>query len=129
MLVLGPWPDPDLVLRELLAGLVTQEVVSVLPSNLGEVLPLIRARRVGGTDDRITDRPRVDVEVYAPTAAIAKPLAEQVRQRMLAGAARTNAGVMDRAFTEVGPRELPYPNPAVRVWAATYRISLRRRLT
>lgn len=127
MLVLSPWPDPDVVLRLLLADLVTQEVVRVLPPNLEEVLPLIRARRVGGADDRVTDRPRMDVEVYAPTAAIAKPLAERVRQRMLAGAAATSAGVMDRAFTEVGPRELSYPNPAVRLFAATYRISLRRR--
>lgn len=129
MLVLNPWPDPDVVLRELLADLVDAEVVRKLPPNLGEVLPLIRARRVGGADDRVTDRPRMDIEVYASTVAIAKPLAERVRQRLLGGAARTSAGVMDRASTEVGPRELFYPNPAVVLWAATYRISLRRRRT
>lgn len=121
------WPDIHAVVADLLADLTTHPVVTSLPADLQEQIPLYRVRRVGGPDDRITDQPRVDVEAYAGTWAQALTLAEEARQRLLAGRARTVAGVLDRAETEVGPFAVPYPDPGVRCCAATYRLSLRRR--
>lgn len=131
---LAPFVDVEKALMDLFADLVTDpaDVVTVIPDDLQTRLaadrPVIRVRVVGGSDDRISDHPRVDVETFGPTRAVSKPLAETIRQRLLAGGHRTAHGVIDRATTEVGPQEIPYDDPDVRRWSATYRLSTRRRI-
>ena len=123
------FPDVALVLIEVFADIAaaaSAATVTNLPADLQAVLPVIRVRRLGGGDDRWTDAPRVDVEVYAATRAVAVPLAEQLRQRLLSRPHATAHGVIDRAVTEVGPQEIPYEDQDVRLVAATYRLSLRR---
>lgn len=126
-LVLPGYPDVHEVLTEVLTGLTDHEIVTRTPPDLQDHLPLIRVRRIGGPDDGLTDVPRCDVDVYADDYDQAWALAEQVRQRMSRRRVLTSAGLMDRATTEVGPHEMPYPDSSVRLIQATYRISLRRR--
>lgn len=127
---LAPWPDIAYVLSDLLADLFPADHVwrGRTPPNLEELLPLCRIRRIGGAAiDQITDRPRVDVDVYGDTYPKARDLAMACEQRILSYPHRTVNGVLDWAEPEVGPREVPYSNTAVRLITATYLTSLRRR--
>lgn len=121
-----PWPNPNLVLRELLADLTEEQVVTRTGTDLVDRLPLIRTSRVGGGDDLVTDQPRMDIEVFAATAVQAQEIASKIQQRILRGRAATSAGILDTGRTEVGPREVFYPNPGVRRVTATYQLGLRR---
>lgn len=124
---LPPFPDAEDVTAELLGDLTPgQEIVTTLPADLETRLPLQRAVRIGGSDDGITDVARMVVETYAGSEAEALALARLTQQRFKRRRARTSAGMMDRASTEVSPRLLDYPNPAVWLATAIYRISLRR---
>lgn len=126
---LPPFPDVERVLQDAFSGIATSvsaTVVTVLPADLQETLPLIRVRRLGGGDDRWTDQPRVDVEVYAPSRQVGKPLALALQARLLSFPIPTAHGVIDRASTEVGPQEIPYTDQDVRLFVSTYRLSLRR---
>lgn len=123
------FPDVERVLMDLFADLATAAsatVVTVVPANLQQALPVIRVRRLGGADDRWTDRPRVDVEVYGTTRAVAMPLAKTLQARLLSWPRATAHGVLDRADTEVGPQEIPYADQDVHLVTATYRLALRR---
>jgi hypothetical protein len=97
-------------------------------TTLQDDLPFIRVRRIGGTDDRVTDVARVDVRVYAVSLSDAEDLSETIRQRLISEPSTTVHGVLDRASTEVGPQEVPGPDPDhYRVVSTTYRVSVRRR--
>ena len=127
---LAAWPDVHDVLFHLFDDLVadaeSQVVGPMLPADLQDRLPLLRVRGIGGSDDRITDRTRVDVEAYAADYPTARDLAEAARQRLLAYPHMTEAGHIDRVETESRPAEIPHDDQAVRLVAATYRISFRR---
>jgi hypothetical protein len=121
---LAEWPDPEALLAAVLADLATVVTRTATPL----VPPVIRVRRIGGSDDWTTDTARCDVTVYAATIAAAKTLAGEVRQRLIIAPRRSSAGVIDRVLTETGPAELGTDDPAqVRAMSAIYRISLRRR--
>lgn len=132
---LGPFPDIEQALMDLLSDLVTDpaDVGTVVPADLQTRITagriVIRVRCIGGTDDRFFDNPRVDIEVYAGTRAAAMPLAETIRQRLISKGRRTAYGVIDRADTEVRPQEVPYDDPDIRRVSATYRLSARRRVS
>jgi hypothetical protein len=95
--------------------------------------PLIQVSRVGGADNGITDRPLLYIACFGRTYALAKAMAEQCRQIILASAATSVllAGypfgvLVDRAETVSPPAELPADNPEMRRKVATYRLELRR---
>lgn len=127
-LVQAAFPDAERIVGDLLADLVAAgSVGNETPANLQDVLPFIRVRRIGGTDDRITDTARVDVDAYAADATTAKDLAEQARQRIITGFAVTAHGILDRGYTESGPALLPVDDTAgIRRVTTTYRVSARR---
>jgi hypothetical protein len=125
MAVLAAFPDVERILGDLLGDLGT--VGSETGIDLQEHLPFIRVRRVGGTDDRVTDATRVDIDVYATDATAAKSLTETIRQRLISGPSRTSYGVLDRAWTESGPQTAPTDDQNIRRVITTYRISTRRR--
>jgi hypothetical protein len=125
--VFGPWPDEELLLCEVLDRLTVAEAVTDLPGDLQEVLPLQRVRRIGGAGpDSVTDVARVDVEAYGATREQARALAKAQQQVLLGRPPATAAGLIDRVETEVGPRRLPYTDPAIVLYQATYRVSVRR---
>jgi hypothetical protein len=127
---LTPFVDVHAALTELLADLVLDgHVVTWTGTDLQDVVadgPLIKVARLGGDDDRFTAVPRVDVGVYATTESTGAPLAELARQRLLSYPHTTAAGVIDRVTTEVSPHEVPYDDPGVRLFTATYRLATRR---
>jgi hypothetical protein len=127
---LAAFPDVHDVLPLVFADLVAdpdrQIVGPRLPADLQDRMPLIHVRAIGGADDRFTDRPRTDVDIYTADYPTARDLAEACRQRLLGYPHMTDAGNVDWADTEVRPHEIPHDDPAVRLVAATYRISFRR---
>lgn len=127
----GLWADVELLvmtgLRPLLPGV---RVVDELPDRLETRVPLVSVLVVGGTDDRITDSPTVDVICFAATRAETWALAEKSRRAMHALAATHDPGqkvVIDDVRTEERPAIVPYGNPAVRRAVATYTVSARTR--
>lgn len=126
MVVLAPFPDVERAVGDLVAGLGTAG--SETNITLQSTLPYIRIRRLGGSDNRITDAARVDVHVYDADATAAKTIAERVRQRLISGPSTTAHGIIDRAWTEIAPQTIPADDTAdIRQVVATYRISMRRR--
>jgi hypothetical protein len=133
---LAAFPDVEQALMDLFSDLVTdpRDVGVIIPADLQQRVladpprPVIRVRVIGGNDNRFFDNPRVDIEVYAATRAVAVPLAETIRQRLISKPRLTAHGVIDRADTEVRPQEIPYDDPDIRRVSATYRLSLRRRV-
>lgn len=123
---LAVWPDVHDVLFLLFADLCDNVVGPKRPPSYQDLMPLVRVRRLGGSDDRITDTARVDVEVYAATYATARDLAGACQQRLLNRPHITAAGSIDTVTTESSPAEIPHDDQAVRLVAATYRISFRR---
>lgn len=88
---------------------------------------LIQAVRVGGTDDGITDRPRMLVVSYGPTRPMAQALASQVRSAMDdLGGSMVGDVLVDRVSTDTAPIGSPYRNPDVRAVPAYYRLEWRR---
>jgi len=125
-LLLPPFPNVQVLivdcLEQVLPGSVT--VVTRTPVNLQELVEdggLVRVQRVGGDDDGITDTPRVVVDVYGADYDTTWTLAEQVREEL-----RASVGKVDNFRTEVGPHEIPYTDPTLRLISAVYRVSVRR---
>jgi hypothetical protein len=126
MPVLAVFPDVERAVGDLVGDLGTAG--SETSITLQSSLPYIRIRRLGGSDDRVTDAARVDVHVYDTNATDAKAIAGQIRQRLISGPSVTTHGIIDRAWTEVGPQMIPADDTAdIRQVVATYRISMRRR--
>lgn len=127
---LAAWPDVHTVLPLLFADLVANPATQIggprLPSDLQQRLPYVQVRAIGGAGDRITDRPRTDVRVYAATYPVARDLAGVCQQRLLNYPHITTAGNVDWVDTEVRPTEVPYEDETLRLIAATYRLSFRR---
>lgn len=120
------WPDVELALCDLLAGLGTCGIET--RPNLASTLPYIRVTRTGGTDDRVTDVATVSVDVFAASRSDAKATAERTRQLLVFGLpVATDHGVLDWAATITGPSPLPPTNSgSLRMAVASYRISMRR---
>lgn len=106
---------------------VDTETPDDLESVATDTAPFVRVGRVAGADDRITDRAILDIEVFAPTRQAAYALSEALRTWVLSAPHRVaGVGVIDKGFTEVAPRSLPWDNEKVRRSGGTYRISARR---
>lgn len=99
---------------------------TVTPADLQQQLPFIRVRRFGGSDDRLTDQARVDVDYFAATRAAAWAGAEAVRQRLISRPLRVGAVVIDQVTTTSGPIQVPWDDPNVRRVTGAYTASARR---
>ncbi|MEU5976389.1 hypothetical protein [Streptomyces sp. NPDC047315] len=120
------WPDVEIELVARLGDgrLGPARVLTELPENLLDVLPVVQVQRVpgGGDDGYRLDRALVDVDVYAPTRLLASQIAQQVRNELvvlLRGATTTRA-VFGRVSTVAAPAWRPYENPGLRRSGATY---------
>ncbi|MGW5741581.1 phage tail termination protein [Amycolatopsis sp. NPDC003861] len=123
-IVLPPFPDAETVVMTLLEPVAP--TVTATPATLTP--PLIRVQRVGGSDDQITDHPRMEIACYGTDRADAWRLAEECRQLIL-GSIRTRvAGVLiDAARTDNPPTQVPYATTEdVRRVLAYYRLAWRR---
>jgi hypothetical protein len=124
------WADVELTVITHLRAVTGARVVSRLPANLTDVMPVVRVTRGPGTDDGVTDAPLVDVEVFAGNVDTMWPLAEDVREAMhdLRGRAIDGA-LIDNVTTATAPVHLDYENPAVQRAVASYRLAQRKSRT
>jgi hypothetical protein len=94
------------------------------PSDLDNQLPWVQVVRTGGGYDGYRrDQPTVDVAVFADTGPAAFALAAQIQYRLHEEFARSTTGgaVISRVETSTGPHRVPYDNPGMRRYEATYR--------
>lgn len=93
-------------------------------------LPAVQVRRLGGVDDGVTDRARVDVVVIDEDEEKAELLAERIRSYLVDSSPIRGAGLLlDGAKTEVAPHQVPYTdseNPDRAQFLATYVVDSRR---
>nr|WP_181771284.1 hypothetical protein [Amycolatopsis pittospori] len=123
-MVMPPFPDAETVLLALLEPVAP--TVTATPADLAP--PLIRVQRVGGSDDGITDHPRMEIACYGKDRAQAWQLAEQARQLVL-GSVRTRIdGVLiDNARTDNPPTQVPYATTEdIRRVVSYFRLAWRR---
>jgi hypothetical protein len=134
-----PFPDIELVLLDLLTpAFPAANVVTALPTELkGKIL---QVQRVGGSDDGITDRPRVRVTTFAGTRTASWDLARKVgaflnargTTTLITGpetAAEYPGGVqLDSVSTATPPRQVAEGTATrdARVVDTTYEVHLRR---
>jgi hypothetical protein len=124
---LASFPDIETAIMDLLEDLVgTDSIGTSTTPDLGNLLPFIRVTRFGGADDRITDTARVDIDVFGATRPDAYPLAETVRQRMLAAPHTVNGVVIGTVTTDAAPTEVPWDDQLIRRWTASYQVKARR---
>lgn len=114
-------------LRAAYAG-VGLRVVTEVPANLAEVLPLTQVTRIGGADTAVVlDLATVDFDFWAADRAAARALALDVHVRLrfaLPGAA-IPGGVVCRVDTLTAPAWRPWNNTAVRRFGASYQITVQ----
>lgn len=124
---MNDFPDIETLLMGLLASLGTCVTATgpTLDTDI-QTTPTIRIVRTGGGDDRITDKARVSIDVFAKDWATAQSTAEAVRQALLVYPIKTSLGVIDEVITNTGPAEIPWDNPRVFRRNASFTISMRR---
>lgn len=119
------FPDIEQLLVAYLNEVTDERVVTDLPSNLDQILPVVRLIRVSGADnDYKLDRPIVDVDVFAKDRAEAFGLARRVQAllRFELPTITRPGGVVTAVSTIVGPRWLPDTNTNLRRVQATYEV-------
>ncbi len=126
--ILPDWPDIELVCLDLLAPVGN----TVTATGTDVPAGTIQVERIGGPDDGITDRPRVQVTAYGRTRAHAWQLIGQCRQRILASGGTLVSGqnvtnvLIDLARTATPPRQLPEFGRGARVVQAVFEFHVRR---
>ncbi len=120
------WPDVHKVLREVFAPLVGLDNVGIeTPADLATRQWFIRVRRTpGSSGDEFTDFAVVDVDTFAPTYAVAEPLAEQAHHTLLT---RRIHPLLDRVECLRSFAELEWGDGGTRRFGAGYEIATRRR--
>jgi hypothetical protein len=119
------FPDVEQLLVDYLDGVLDERVLTDLPANLDDILPVVRITRVSGADnDFKLDRPIVDVDAYASDRAGAFGLARRVQAllRFELPTVTCPGGVVTAVSTIVGPRWLPDTNTNLRRVQATYEL-------
>lgn len=126
------YPDIERLLVAYYKAETGDRVVTDLPDNLEEVVPVIQVTRVPSPAGYRLDRPTVDVSVWTLKAqrAACSDLArtvlnlttvDLVGQVLTAGV--VTAGVVTAASVDVAPYQVPDPNPNLCRYLATYRLA------
>jgi hypothetical protein len=94
-------------------------------ANLEDQLPFVRIGRTGGAPIRgseHTDRPVIDVDVFAATRAQGKQMAKEIEQVLLA-----RQHPIDETNVLMSPQRVPWVEGVpIRRFYASYQVSLRR---
>lgn len=117
------YPDIEQLLVAYLKDVLDERVLTDLPSDLDQILPVVRLTRVSGDDNGFKlDRPIVDIDAYAADRAGAFGLARRVQALLLWELPTVSCpgGVVTAVDTIVGPRWLPDTNVGLRRVQATY---------
>lgn len=121
---LAPFPDAETVVMDLLAQVAP--TVTATPADLTP--PVIRVNRVGGSDDGITDTPRMEIACYGVDRPQAWYLSEQCRQIILSAYGVMVGDVLiDSTRTDNPPTQVPYAaTEDTRRVVSYYRLGWRR---
>jgi hypothetical protein len=101
----------------------TNNIGTRTPSDLQDKLTFVRVANGGGPRDHIQGQTRVDIQVFAATYAAGRAVTEQI-DTYLTGTKFDWR--IDHVTTESGPQEVPWADPNVRSWVASYRAASRR---
>lgn len=94
------------------------------PTDLQARMPFIRAYRIGGGRERLSDYPTVAVDVFASDYSTAEALAEDIAQWLCGPPPPID--VFDRVDPDVAPRRLPWGDERVFRFQAQYTVVTRR---
>lgn len=94
------------------------------PDDLQAKLPFIRAYKIGGSRDRLSDFPTVAVDVFTDAYSTAEDLAEAIAQ-WLCGPPPPIAA-LDRVEPDVAPRRLPWGDERIFRFQGQYTLVTRR---
>lgn len=119
--------DVEVLLVAYLKAKTGKRVLTDLPADLAEILPLHRLTRVSGADnDYRLDQSVVNVDTFAADRAQAYTLANAVRDVLRNDLPTVDAvrptGVVTAVRTIVAPRWLPDSNPNLRRVQASYEV-------
>ncbi len=119
------WADMNIVFRNLIAEMVGADtnVGPEVPDDLATRAWFIRTRRIDGGNDEFNDFPVMEVDVFAPTYAVAEPLARDVREWLMR---RRASPLIDRIDCPTGPHELPWGDGRMRRFGALYDVVARK---
>jgi hypothetical protein len=121
---LAPFIDLELAVIQTVTDLGSTGTVT--PPTLETSTPFIRVSRIGGPSDRFMDFGRIDVDCFGATRGAAYSLAETCRQRLINVPHAVTAGIIDSVITDSGPHEIPWGDPKVRCFTASYTVTARR---
>ena len=123
------------LLKYEMPGLI-ETVISSWPADATQratapgALPLVRVAGLGGTTDETTKSEPIDVDVLTSTWSASDLISRQIEQVLMAYPHQVRSGgpfaYLDFVTTIVGPQEVPWGDPNVRRFIASYRISARR---
>lgn len=116
--------DAELVVVTALGAVLDPAVriVTELPADLEQQVPLVQVERVSGASERFRDLPLMYLSAFAASRAAASALAVAVDDAVLhrlPGTTVTGGRVQD-ADGRTGPRWIPYDNPGVWRYQAIY---------
>ena len=135
MTLFKPYPDVIDALRELLPRWYPElastseedfHVGRTFPEDLLTKLPFVRLADIGGNDDRITDRPLIDVDVFHQSFAQVETLARGIQAHLLSGPHWAGGILLDRVRTAMRPHPIPWDSDEVSRMYASYSLSARR---
>lgn len=119
------FPDIEVLLVAYLEAKTGARLVTELPADLDQILPVIRVVCADGDDDGFRlDRSIVDVDVFAADRPAASALSTDTRG-LLVDDLRADpqpTGVVTGVRTVAKPHWVPDPNPNLRHYAASYLI-------
>lgn len=97
------------------------------PADLQDVVPFVRASRIGGDTEEIQDFPVTRIEVWAARLDQAEDIAEEIRFRLIrAGVVHNQYGLLDRTTCVSLHQEVPdEDNPDLRRVMSTYEHACR----
>lgn len=134
--IIAPYPDTSGAVMDLIVQWFPEEftpgpdedfrVGRVFPPNVQRYDYFCRVKDIGGNDDRITDRPLIDVDILAKSFTEAQRLAFGIQARLLGAPWRIDRVVIDRATTAMRPHDVPWDDDATFRFYASYSVSVRR---
>ncbi|MBF6333325.1 hypothetical protein [Nocardia transvalensis] len=112
--------------HEVLIGLLSPIAPTVKTRHAGQPLPYNVVRRIGGSEDGITDRPIVRVDNYAATDEQAERLKEACRHRITESGCTLVGTVLIDAAREISAGQDTLPaDPSEHRQTAVYQLSIR----
>lgn len=97
-----------------------------LPTLIANNQVYARVQDIGGNDDGLTDRPLIDVDIFAGSYARARDLARGVQARLLGYPWRVGSTVIDKVRTALRPHAVPWDDDNTFRFYGSYTISARR---